>query len=242
MSGRDGCSSRKRSRSASRAGSTAARSRGVGVLVTAGPTREALDPVRFLTNHSSGRMGYAIAGAAAEAGARVSLVSGPTELATPPGLERIDVCSAEEMYAETIARATDCDIFIAAAAVADYRPAQSSDRKIKKTEGGTTLELVRTPDIVASVASMNDGPFTVGFAAETESVHSHARDKLERKGLDMIAGNQVGLPDRGFASERNALCVLWRGGGRDLPLAPKSELARTLIELVSERYRAEHQA
>ena len=215
---------------------------GLGVLVTAGPTRESLDPVRFLTNHSSGRMGYAVAGAAAEAGARVSLVSGPTELATPPGLERIDVCSAEEMYAETMARAPDCDIFIAAAAVADYRPARRASRKIKKSEGGSTLELVRTPDIVASVAALEVRPFTVGFAAETESVREHARDKLERKGLDMIAANHVGLPDRGFATENNALCVLWQHGSRDLSLAPKTELARTLIQLVAERYRAEHPA
>ena len=215
---------------------------GIDVLVTAGPTREALDPVRYLTNHSSGRMGYAVAGAAAEAGARVSLVSGPTGLATPPGLERIDVASAEEMYAETMARAPGCDIFIAAAAVADYRPAHGSGRKIKKADGCSTLELVRTPDILASVAAMEDGPFTVGFAAETESVRAHAQGKLERKGLDMIAANHVGLSDRGFASERNALCVLWRGGSRELGLAPKTELARTLIQLVTERYRAEHPA
>ena len=215
---------------------------GLGVLVTAGPTREPLDPVRFLTNHSSGRMGYAVAGAAVEAGARVSLVSGPTELATPPGLERIDVCSAEEMYAETMVRAPDCDIFIAAAAVADYRPARRSSRKIKKSEGDSTLELVRTPDIIARVAAMEDRPFTVGFAAETESVQEHARDKLERKGLDMIAANHVGLPDRGFAAEHNALCVLWRNGSRDLALAPKTDLARTLVQLVAERYRAEHPA
>ena len=215
---------------------------GLGVLVTAGPTRESLDPVRYLTNHSSGRMGFAVAGAAAEAGARVSLVSGPTELATPRGLERIDVCSAEDMYAETMARAPDCDIFIAAAAVADYRPARRADRKIKKSDGDATLELVRTPDIVASVAALPDRPFTVGFAAETESVQSNARDKLERKGLDMIAANRVGLPDRGFAAENNALCVLWRNGSRDLALAPKTELARTLIRIVAERYRAEHPA
>ena len=215
---------------------------GLGVLVTAGPTREPLDPVRYLTNHSSGRMGFAVAGAAAEAGARVSLVSGPTELATPPGLERIDVCSAEDMYAESMARAPDCDIFIAAAAVADYRPARRADRKIKKSDGDATLELVRTPDIVAGVAALRDRPFTVGFAAETESVQSNARDKLERKGLDMIAANRVGLPDRGFAAENNALCVLWRNGSRDLALAPKTELARTLIRIVAERYRAEHPA
>jgi len=216
---------------------------GVEVLVTAGPTREALDPVRFLTNHSTGKMGYAVAAAAAEAGARVSLVSGPTALPAPPGVDRIEVTSAEEMYAEVMARAARCDIFIAAAAVADYRPARFAEQKIKKSDGPAALDLVRTPDIVAGVAAMDDPPFTVGFAAETQSVHTHARDKLERKGLDMIAANRVGLPDRGFASESNALSVLWRDGGcRELALAPKAELARSLIGLVAERYRAEHPA
>ena len=215
---------------------------GVGVLVTAGPTREALDPVRYLTNHSSGKMGYAVADAAAEAGARVSLVSGPTALPAPPGVERIDVTSAGEMYAEVMARAAGCDVFIAAAAVADYRPAHCAEQKIKKGDGPAAIELVRTPDILAAVAAMDDGPFTVGFAAETESIQAHAQDKLERKGLDMIAANRVGLPDRGFASERNALSVLWRGGGRELDLAPKAELARRLIDLVAEGYRAERPA
>ena len=216
---------------------------GVEVLVTAGPTREALDPVRYLTNHSTGKMGYAVAVAAVEAGARVSLVSGPTALPAPPGVERIDVTSAEEMYTKVMARAARCDIFIAAAAVGDYRPARCAEQKIKKEDGPATLDLVRTPDIAAGVAAMDGGPFTVGFAAETESVQAHAQDKLERKGLDMIAANRVGLPDRGFASDRNALSVLWRdGGSRELGLAPKAELARSLIALVAERYRAEHPA
>ena len=216
---------------------------GVEVLVTAGPTREALDPVRYLTNHSTGKMGYAVAVAAAEAGARVSLVSGPTALPAPPGVERIDVTSAEEMYTKVMARAARCDIFIAAAAVGDYRPARCAEQKIKKEDGPATLDLVRTPDIVAGIAAMDGGPFTVGFAAETESVQAHAQDKLDRKGLDMIAANRVGLPDRGFASDRNALSVLWRdGGSRELGLAPKAELARSLIALVAERYRAEHPA
>ena len=215
---------------------------GVEVLVTAGPTREALDPVRYLTNHSSGKMGYAVAAAAAAAGARVSLVSGPTTLPAPSGVERIEVTSAEEMYAEVMARAGGCDVFIAAAAVADYRPARVAGRKIKKGDAPATLDLVRTPDIVAGVAAMDDGPFTVGFAAETESVRANAEDKLARKGLDMIAANRVGLADRGFASDRNALSVLWRGGGRELALAPKAELARDFIALVAERYRAERPA
>ncbi len=216
---------------------------GVDVVVTAGPTREALDPVRFLTNHSTGKMGYAVACAAAQAGARVSLVSGPTALPAPPDVDRVEVTSAEEMHAEVMARAARCDIFIAAAAVADYRPAGIAEQKIKKSDGPAALDLVRTPDIVAAVAAMDNGPFTVGFAAETQSVQTHARDKLERKGLDMIAANRVGLPDRGFASESNALSVLWRDGGcRELALAPKAELARDLIGLVAERYRAEHPA
>ena len=215
---------------------------GVEVLVTAGPTREALDPVRYLTNHSTGKMGYAVAAAAADAGARVSLVSGPTALPAHPDIERIDVTSAQEMYAEVVARAARCDIFIAAAAVADYRPAHVAEQKIKKGDGPCSVDFVRTPDIVAAVAAMDDGPFTVGFAAETESVRAHAQDKLERKGLDMIAANRVGLPDRGFASDRNALSVLWRDGARELDLAPKAELARSLVALVAERYRAEHPA
>ena len=216
---------------------------GVEVLVTAGPTREALDPVRFLTNHSTGKMGYAVAAAAEEEGARVSLVSGPTTLPAPPGIDRIEVTSAEEMHAEVMARAARCDIFIAAAAVADYRPARCAEQKIKKGDGPAALDLVRTADIVAGVAAMGDRPFTVGFAAETESLEAHATDKLQRKGLDMIAANRVGLPDRGFASERNALTVLWGdGGSRELGLAPKAELARSLIGLVAERYRAEHPA
>ena len=215
---------------------------GVEVLVTAGPTREALDPVRFLTNHSTGKMGYAVAVAAVEEGARVSLVSGPTMLPAPSGIKRIEVASAEEMYAEVMARAGGCDIFVAAAAVADYRPARRAERKIKKGDGPAVLDLVRTPDIVAAVAAMDDRPFTVGFAAETEALEAHAKDKLERKGLDMIAANRVGLPDRGFASERNALSVLWRDGGRELALASKAELARSLMGLVAERYRAERPA
>ncbi len=204
------------------------------VLVTAGPTREALDPVRYLSNRSSGRMGYAVAQAAAEAGAHVTLISGPTALATPPRVERIDVRSAQDMHAAVMARAADADIFIATAAVADYRPAAPSAQKIKKTADTLTLELVRNPDILAEVAVLEDGPFTVGFAAETERLLEHARDKLARKGLDMIAANHVG-EGKGFEAEENALSIIDADGITRLPQAAKSQLARRLIALVAER-------
>jgi len=204
------------------------------VLVTAGPTREAIDPVRYLSNRSSGRMGYAVAQAAAEAGAHVTLISGPTALATPPRVERIDVRSAQDMHAAVMARAADADIFIATAAVADYRPAAPSAQKIKKTADTLSLELVRNPDILAEVAMLEDGPFTVGFAAETERLLEHARDKLARKGLDMIAANPVG-EGQGFEAEENALSVIDANGITELPRAAKPQLARRLIALVAER-------
>ncbi len=204
------------------------------VLVTAGPTREAIDPVRYLSNRSSGRMGYAVAQAAAEAGAHVTLISGPTALATPPRVERIDVRSAQDMHAAVMARAADADIFIATAAVADYRPAAPSAQKIKKAADTLSLKLVRNPDILAEVAMLEGGPFTVGFAAETEHLLEHARDKLARKGLDMIAANPVG-EDRGFEAEENALSVIDANGITELPRAAKPQLARRLIALVAER-------
>ncbi len=210
---------------------------GLRVLITAGPTQEAIDPVRYLSNRSSGRMGYAVAQAAAEAGARVTLISGPTALATPPRVERIDVRSAEEMYTAVLARATGADIFIATAAVADYRPTAPAQQKIKKTNNTLSLELVRNPDILADIAALAEGPFTVGFAAETENLLEHARDKLARKGLDIIAANQVsgGL---GFETEENALSVIDTGGVTELPRSPKAQLARQLIALVAKRYPA----
>ncbi|HFE32384.1 MAG TPA: bifunctional phosphopantothenoylcysteine decarboxylase/phosphopantothenate--cysteine ligase CoaBC, partial [Gammaproteobacteria bacterium] len=204
------------------------------VLVTAGPTQEAIDPVRYLSNRSSGRMGYAVAQAAAEAGAHVTLISGPTALATPPRVERIDVRSAQDMHAAVMARAVDADIFIATAAVADYRPAAPSAQKIKKTADTLSLELVRNPDILAEVAMLEDGPFTVGFAAETERLLEHARDKLARKGLDMIAANPVG-EGQGFEAEENALSVIDANGVTELQRAAKPQLARRLIALVAER-------
>jgi len=208
---------------------------GLRVLITAGPTREAIDPVRYLSNRSSGRMGYAIAQAAAEAGARVTLVSGPTALATPPRVERLDVRSARDMHQAVMARATGADIFIATAAVADYRPAAPAEQKIKKSAPTLSLELVRNPDILAEVAALPGGPFTVGFAAETQDLLAHAREKLAHKGLDMIAANHVG-EEKGFEAEHNALSVIDADGVTDLPQASKPQLARRLVALIANRF------
>ena len=212
--------------------------RDLKVLITAGPTREDIDPVRFISNRSTGRMGFAVADAAACAGARVTLVSGPVSLPTPPDVERIDVASAQEMYDVVMSRATAADIFIATAAVADYRPAARTEHQIKKTQETFTLTLERNPDILATVAALDHGPFTVGFAAETRNVLEYAEDKRRRKQLDMIAANQVGVPGSGFESEQNALHVLWEGGEKVLPLADKTQLGHELIALIAERYHA----
>ncbi len=207
------------------------------MLLTAGPTREALDPVRFISNRSTGRMGFAVAEAAALAGARVVLVSGPVSLKTPPGVERIDVESAVEMHEAVMQRTREADIFIATAAVADYRPARPVEQKIKKTRDTLSLELVRNPDILAEVAALRaHRPFTVGFAAETHDVVQYAEDKRRRKNLDLIAANQVGVAGSGFESEQNALHVLWEGGEQVLPLADKTVLGQQLIVLIAERY------
>jgi phosphopantothenoylcysteine decarboxylase/phosphopantothenate--cysteine ligase len=210
---------------------------GCHVLVTAGPTREPVDPVRYLSNRSSGKMGFAIAAAAAEAGARVTLVSGPVNLPTPAGIARIDVETAAEMLAAVMQQAGSADICIAAAAVADYRPVQAAKQKLKKSAATMSLELERNPDILAAVAALAGGPFTVGFAAETESTASNARRKLQAKSLDMIAANTVG-PGLGFDADVNELQVFWDAGSRRLPRARKTRLARELIALVAERYRA----
>ena len=217
---------------------------GIRVLMTAGPTREAIDPVRFISNHSSGKMGFAVAAAARGLGAEVDLVSGPVSLDPPVGVTVVPVGSAAEMHREVMARAPGCDIFIGAAAVADYTPATASPGKVKKAASPLHLELRPTPDILAEVAALAAAPFTVGFAAETEDLERHARAKLERKGLDLIAGNRVGRSDGlGFDSDRNMLLVLWPGGGRaDLPPAPKTRLACQLLELVAERFLARRPA
>jgi phosphopantothenoylcysteine decarboxylase/phosphopantothenate--cysteine ligase len=210
---------------------------GKKVVVTAGPTREAIDPVRYITNRSSGKMGYAIASAAAAQGASVVLVSGPVNLAVPPGVEIINVESAQDMYAATHDAIAEADMFIAAAAVADYRPAKPAEQKIKKNDESMSLSLVRCPDILASVAALDAAPFTIGFAAETENVLDYAREKLERKKLDMIVANRVGS-DCGFDSDDNAATVLWRGGERDFPTASKNDLARNIIQLAANHFYA----
>ncbi|MDH4031784.1 MAG: bifunctional phosphopantothenoylcysteine decarboxylase/phosphopantothenate--cysteine ligase CoaBC [Chromatiales bacterium] len=204
------------------------------VVVTAGPTREAIDPVRYVTNRSSGKMGFAVAAAARAAGADVTLIAGPVAQPTPTGVQRIDVESAAQMMEATRSAIRDADIFIAAAAVADYRPARAEDQKIKKTDAHMDLELERNPDILSTVAGSDERPFVVGFAAETQDVEANAFAKLEAKGLDMIAANLVG-PNAGFDSDHNELAVLWPGGGRCLPKANKRRLAEQLIALVGER-------
>ncbi len=214
----------------------------LSVLVTAGPTQEAIDPVRYVSNYSSGKMGYAIAQAAADAGALVTLVSGPTGLGVPSGARRMDVLSAEEMYRTVMALAPEQDIFIGAAAVADYRPDDVKTQKIKKTSEEIVLRLARNPDILAAVAALPHPPFTVGFAAETENLEQHAREKLEKKSLDLIAANQVNAPGIGFGSEDNALQLYWRGGSKELPRSPKPAIARELIQVVYDRYRAKNPA
>ena len=214
---------------------------GQKVLVTAGPTREALDPVRYLTNRSSGKMGYAVAGAAVAAGAEVTLVSGPVDLPVPPGVRVVPVETAAEMRAAVHAELVDTAVFISAAAVADYRPANPSSQKMKKRTDEMALELVRNPDILAEVAAGTPRPFVVGFAAETEDVEANARLKLESKRLDLIAANRVGT-DCGFDREDNALVLLWDGGREDLGSDSKTELAHRLVALIAERMRAGHQA
>ena len=214
---------------------------GKTVLITAGPTREPIDPVRFITNRSSGKMGYAIAAAALEQGARVILISGPTAIQVPAGAAATQVQTADEMYAATHAHVHDADIFIATAAVSDYRPVAVQEQKIKKSAESMTIDLVRSADILASVAALDAAPFTVGFAAETENVREYALGKLERKRLNMIVANQVG-EGLGFDSDVNAVDVYWHGGEQAFESIEKTELARELIKLVAERFQIEYSA
>ena len=207
---------------------------GINVLITAGPTRERIDPVRYLTNRSSGKMGFAVAAAAREAGAHVTMVTGPVHLPTPAGITRINVESARDMYAAVHRQVADADVFIAAAAVADFQPVHVAKQKIKKQGVSVQLELEPAPDIIKSVADMAKRPFVVGFAAETNDVEENARSKLKRKKLDMIAANQVG-EGLAFDCDDNALTVIWPGGKAEVARGPKIEVARQLIALIAQR-------
>jgi phosphopantothenoylcysteine decarboxylase/phosphopantothenate--cysteine ligase len=213
---------------------------GQHVVVTAGPTYEDIDPVRFIGNRSSGRMGFAIADAAAEAGARVSLVAGPVRLETPEGVERRDVRTAQEMHDAALELAASAQVFISVAAVADYRPARPAAQKIKKGLPKQKIELISNPDIVADVAKMKNRPFTVGFAAETEKLREHALEKLSRKRLDMIAANQVGNEGSGFESEVNEILLITPDREQNLGKGSKKELARLLIEAIAARLKDEN--
>ncbi len=209
---------------------------GLDVVITAGPTREAIDPVRFISNHSSGKMGYALADAARDAGARVTIISGPVRLPYPEKIKVIQVESASDMLAASLEQQQSCDIFIAAAAVADYRPLQVAQQKIKKSGEQMQMSLVKNPDIVATIAQLEDSPFVVGFAAETQDVATYARGKLTKKNLNMIIANDVSNSDIGFNSDSNSVTVFWGENQQDFPRMSKSTLAHELIELIAHQY------
>jgi phosphopantothenoylcysteine decarboxylase/phosphopantothenate--cysteine ligase len=208
---------------------------GKRIVITAGPTREALDPVRYISNHSSGKMGYALAQAAVDAGAITTLVSGPVNLTPPDHIRLVGVHSAEQMLEQCLKLLPDCDIFIACAAVADYRPAKVEHQKIKKASQEINLQLVRTPDIVAAVAASDHRPYTVGFAAETDNLLGYARDKMQRKGLNMIVANDISDQSIGFNSDDNAVTVLWRDGEQTLARANKGVIAQKIVQLIAEQ-------
>lgn len=215
---------------------------GSSFVITAGPTREAIDPVRFISNHSSGKMGFALAQAAANLGASVTLISGPVQLTTPQGVRRIDVVTAEEMHQAALNEAQNHHIFIGCAAVADYRVAEVSTQKIKKTDetDDMQLRLVKNPDIIASVAALTQNrPFTVGFAAETEQVEHYARLKLAKKNLNLICANDVSVPNQGFNADQNALTVFSATQVFQLPLQSKTALSNALISLIYEQFQHE---
>ncbi len=209
---------------------------GKRIMITAGPTWEALDPVRGITNHSSGKMGYALAEAAIEAGAEVTLVSGPTHIAKPERANIVDVVSALDMHSAVMSSIDQQDIFIGVAAVADYRPVDSADQKIKKNADEMTITMVKNPDILADVASRDTPPFCVGFAAETNDVVEYARGKLERKKLDLIAANHVGGSETGFGTPDNAITLISNDNAIELPKQNKSSLARQLISEISKAF------
>ncbi len=208
------------------------------VVITAGPTREPIDPVRFITNRSSGKMGYEVAAACVEQGAEVVLVSGPVAIAAPKGVDCVEVETAQEMHDAVFANITDADVFISTAAVADYRIATPEGQKIKKSAEQLSIELVKNPDILADVAAMDKAPFTVGFAAETNDLEVYAKGKLKNKKLNMIAANLVGVSGTGFDSDNNQLHIYWENGDKVLPLTSKAELARELVAVIMERYNA----
>ncbi|MGL6261208.1 bifunctional phosphopantothenoylcysteine decarboxylase/phosphopantothenate--cysteine ligase CoaBC [Vibrio sp. WXL210] len=211
---------------------------GKSVTITAGPTREAIDPVRYISNHSSGKMGFALAKAARQLGADVTLISGPVSLSTPAGVRRINVESAQQMYDASLAQAPESDIFIGCAAVADYRPQTVADNKLKKVDGqdDIAISMVKNPDIIASVAHLeNYRPFTVGFAAETQDVESYAQSKLERKNLDMICANDVSIAGQGFNSDDNAITVFSNEGKQSLTLASKERIASEILTLIAKK-------
>ncbi|MBS0849762.1 bifunctional phosphopantothenoylcysteine decarboxylase/phosphopantothenate--cysteine ligase CoaBC [Citrobacter sp. JGM124] len=209
----------------------------LNIMVTAGPTRERLDPVRYITNDSSGKMGYAIAAAAAARGANVTLVSGPVTLSTPPGVKRLNVTTAQEMHDTVQANVTGQHIFIGCAAVADYRAATIADTKIKKQGDEITIKMVKNPDIVASVATRSTHrPYVVGFAAETNNVEEYARQKRASKQLDLICANDVSHPESGFNSDNNSLHLFWEEGDKVLPFAPKARLGHLLLDEIVIRY------
>ena len=208
---------------------------GKNIMITAGPTREDIDPVRFISNRSSGKMGFAIAQAAREAGANVTLVCGPVNLTTPQNIKRLDVRTAEEMKSVVMENISTTDIFISAAAVTDYRPDTIETKKIKKAASKLDLKLVRNPDILSLVANEPIPPFTVGFAAETDNIRENALTKLKSKSLDMIAANEVGKEQGGFDSNENSLSIYWQDGEQQLPMADKNTIARQLIALIAEK-------
>lgn len=213
---------------------------GKSVLITAGPTRESLDPVRYISNHSSGKMGFAIAAEAVAMGATVTLVSGPVTLPTPAGITRVDVSSAQQMYESVLANVVDADVFIASAAVADYRPEQIASQKIKKNNEEMVIHLVRNPDIVATVAGLTKRPFTVGFAAETNDVLNYAKGKLQKKGLDLIIANDVSRTDIGFNSDQNEVTAIWQNGQESLGMASKSVVAQRILAIISDLITSHH--
>jgi len=210
------------------------------ILITAGPTREALDPVRYITNRSSGKMGYALAEQAQRLGAKVTLISGPVQIQIPNNVKVLLTESAAEMHAAVMSEITGQDIMIAAAAVADYTAVKVHGEKIKKQDENTKLNLQRTKDIVADVAKLKAKPYTVGFAAETQELERYARGKLQRKNLDMIAANWVGQVEGGFDSDLNALHVYWHSGQKTLEMTDKSQLALQLLTLIAERFDAKN--